>query len=162
MDSLELAASKLDEASTLKQAVADCVARARLGRGDMKDNLKPLSEASGGDPLVAQFVFILERIESSDTGTIGSVLNEFHERLRVRRVLRGRARASMSAVNLTRSILSLSLAVVVVLVMAVPDGRAYYAGSLANRLLFIVITLVGLIASLYLGAEAQRVEETDL
>jgi len=159
MDSLDLSASKLPE-GLLKQAVMDAVARARMARGDMQDNLKPLSEL--GDPHVEQFAFILERIELSDTGTVASVLSEFHDRLRTRRVLRGRARASMSAVNLTRNVLQGSLAAVAVLMLAVPDTRAYYTGTLANRLLFVVVTLVGLLAGLYLGAEARRVEETTL
>jgi hypothetical protein len=159
MDSLELSASKLPE-GLLKQAVMDAVARARLARGDMQDNLKPLSEL--GDTHVEQFAFILERIELSDTDTVASVLSEFYDRLRTRRVLRGRARASMSAVNLTRNVLQGSLAAVAVLMLAVPDTRAYYTGTLANRLLFAVVTLVGLLAGLYLGAEARRVEETTL
>lgn len=159
MDSLEISASKLPE-GLLKQAALDCVARARMARGDMQDNLKPLTDL--GDPHVEQFAFILERIELSDTDTVASVLSEFHDRLRTRRVLRGRARASMSAVNLTRNVLQGSLALVAVLMLAVPDTRAYYTDTLANRLLFVVVTLVGLIAGQYLGAEARRVEETVL
>jgi hypothetical protein len=159
MDSVEISASKLPE-GLLKQAAMDSVARARMARGDMRDLLKPLSEL--GDPHVEQFTFILERIELSDTDTVQSVLSEFHDRLRTRRVLRGRARASMSAVNLTRNVLLGSLALVAVLMLAVPDTHAYYTGTLANRLLFVVVTLVGLVAGLYLGAEAQRVEETML
>jgi len=159
MDSLEISASKLPD-GLLRQAVMDSVARARMARGDMQDNLKPLSEL--GDPHVDQFAFILERIELSDTDTVASVLSEFHDRLRTRRVLRGRAHASMSAVSLTRNVLQGSLAGVAVLMLAVPDTHAYYTGTLANRLLFVVVTLVGLVAGLYLGAEAQRVEETAL
>jgi len=159
MDSLEISASKLPD-GLLKQAALDCVARARMARGDMQDNLKPLSAL--GDPHVNQFAFILERIELSDTDTVASVLSEFHDRLRTRRVLRGRARASMSAVNLTRNVLQGSLAGVAVLMLAVPDTRIYYTETVANRLLFVVVTLVGLVAGLYLGAEAQRVEEAIL
>ena len=159
MDSLEISASKLPK-GLLRQAVMDCVARARMARGDMQDNLKSLVEL--GDPHVEQFAFILERIELSDTDTVASVLSEFHDRLRTRRVLRGRAHASMSAVSLTRNVLQGSLAAVAVLMLAVPDTHAYYTGTFANRLLFVVVTLVGLVAGLYLGAEAQRVEETTL
>jgi hypothetical protein len=159
MDSLEISASKLPK-GLLRQAVMDCVARARMARGDMQDNLKSLAEL--GDPHVEQFAFILERIELSDTDTVASVLSEFHDRLRTRRVLRGRAHASMSAVSLTRNVLQASLAAVAVLMLAVPDTHAYYTGTFANRLLFVVVTLVGLVAGLYLGAEAQRVEETTL
>jgi len=159
MDSLEISASKLPK-GLLRQAVMDCVARARMARGDMQDNLKSLAEL--GDPHVEQFAFILERIELSDTDTVASVLSEFHDRLRTRRVLRGRAHASMSAVSLTRNVLQGSLAAVAVLMLAVPDTHAYYTGTFANRLLFVVVTLVGLVAGLYLGAEAQRVEETTL
>ena len=159
MDSLEISASKLPK-GLLRQAVMDCVARARMARGDMQDNLKSLAEL--GDPHVEQFAFILERIELSDTDTVASVLSEFHDRLRTRRVLRGRAHASMSAVSLTRNVLQGSLAAVAVLMLAVPDTHAYYTGTFANRLLFVVVTLVGLVAGLYLGAEAQRVEETVL
>lgn len=159
IDSLEISANRLPD-GRLKQAVLDGVARTRLARGDVTDNLKPLRAM--GDSHVDQFVFILERIELSDTDTVQSVLTEFYSRLRTRRVLRGRARASMSAINLTRHVLEAGLAVATFLALSVPAMRAYYTGSLANRLLFVVVTLIGLTSSFYLGAEAQRVEETSL
>ncbi len=129
--------------------------------GDPKEAYASLGKAPG-NPYVAQLGLILERAEECDPALVAETLRELGERLRRRRRLQARVRASTSMLSGTVRFLQGANAIAVAVVLSTPALIDFYLASLARQGLF-ALALAGVLgASLYFDQQLLSLKERTL
>ncbi|TAK36104.1 MAG: hypothetical protein EPO21_03920 [Chloroflexota bacterium] len=155
-------ASALEEAARSVQGpLREAVERALRGvwvGGSPKEAYASLGKAVGS-PYLAQLGLVLERAEECSPMLVGEALKDIAGRLKRRKRLQARVKASMSMLAWTVRFLQGANALAVVIVLATPSLRDFYIGSFQRQGLFAIALAAVLGASLYFDHQLASLRE---
>jgi len=114
------------------------------------------------NPYLAQLGLILERAEECDPGTVGLALKELSVRLRRRRRLQAKVKASVSMLSGTVRFLQGANAVAVGVVLATPQLLDFYLASFSRQMMFALALAAVLGTSLYFDQQLSSLKERAL
>ena len=141
----------------LREAVERTIREIWVG-SNPKEAYSSLGKALA-NPYLAQLGLILERAEESSPVQVGQALRELATRLRQRKRLQARVKATMSMLSGTVRFLQGANALAIVIVLATPTLRDFYFESLQRQALFGVALTVVLGTSLFFDQRLSSLKE---
>lgn len=140
----------------LRQAAFNTATRLKLAEGDRP--FRDLIEIP--HPVARRFAGVLMRAGFAAPEVFLDLLGQLRKDTERRRELQQRVRKDLTLEAATITVLQVVLILCLVGAALLPSWRAYYSSSLANRMFYIVMVILGIVGTIIGDNEVQYLEES--
>ncbi len=110
-------------------------------------------------PVARRFAGVLMRAGFASPEVFLDLLNQLRKDTESRRELQQRVRRDLTLESVTITILQVVLVISLVAVILIPSWRVYYIGSIANRVVYMIMVGLGIIGTMIGENEVRYLEE---